>query len=208
MAICDRKLCTAFVQIVDVERAWNRLIRGPCHDRMHATPRAAGDDAGQMASRLFGKRSGKSGDDHKMIWFRDLARSGVVVFDRFKFTAKICLKDTLHVFGHFLKTVANLCRIGPDTVTDQEFVEVCKVHQSGKALSQSHWIDERKLNSPRHDAGQQPQQNRTHKFQSWFATRRIVFNRNRCVAGKIQNGWQFKAEVRSWFSTIALRRCG
>ena len=126
---------------------------------MHTTPRATRENARQMPGRLFGKRIGKSGDDNKMIWFRHFASSGVVIFDRLKFTSEIRLENTLHVFGDFLQSVANLRCIGPDAVTDQEFVEVSKVHQCGKALAQPHGIDERKLNSPRHDTGQQPQEN-------------------------------------------------
>ena len=95
---------------------------------MDTAPRSARQNTGQCASGFFRKAVWKSGDNNEMIRFSDFARSRVVLFDRFKFTAKIRLEDALHVFRDFLQLVTNLSRVCPDSIVNQEFIEVRQMH--------------------------------------------------------------------------------
>ena len=104
-----------------------------------------------------------------MIRFCHFTRSSVVIFNRFKFAAKVGLKHTFHVLRHFLQTITDLCSVRPNAVADQQFIEVRQMHQRRKALAQAYGIDQSKLDSTGCDIRQQTQQNRTHEIESGVA---------------------------------------
>ena len=120
----------------------------------------------------------KSGDNNEVIRFSNFAGSRVVLFDRFEFTAKIRLEDALHMFGDFLQSITDLSRVCPDSIADQQLIEVRQVHQSGKALAKPHRINQCELNSAGSDMSQESQQDGTDEFKSRFATGSVVFDKD------------------------------
>ena len=108
---------------------------------MDTAPRTARQNTGQRASGFFCKAVRKSGDNNEVIRFSDFAGSRVVLFNRFEFTAKIRLEDALHMFGDFLQSITDLSRVCPDSITDQQLIEVRQMHQSGKALAKPHRVN-------------------------------------------------------------------
>ena len=114
-------------------------------------------DTEEARGGLVGEGVGEVGADKKMVFFGDVSGLLVVFNDGFEVLAKIHLDDFLHVLGEFGKPLVDLLGLRPDSIVDDAFFVVSKMHEGRKVLAEANWVDDSEVDFSWRQSGKEPE---------------------------------------------------